>query len=82
MVDNYGHAMTFDGRIEGDRLIFESPHDAPVRLRFTWTDTPGIALWRNELAVGPDAWSLIEEYAMRHVEMPSRRRLPTRQPLM
>jgi hypothetical protein len=65
MVDNYGHAMVYGGRIEGDRLIFESQEDAPVRLRFTWTASdPAVTLWRNEMAVGSGDWFLIEEYPM------------------
>jgi hypothetical protein len=65
MVDNYGHAMVYGGRIEGDRLIFESPGDAPVRLRFTWdASDPAVTLWRNEMAVGSGDWFLIEEYPM------------------
>ena len=36
MTDNYGHAEVYRGRIEGDRLMFESLEAAAVRLRFTW----------------------------------------------
>ncbi|MGZ8662357.1 MAG: DUF1579 family protein [Actinomycetota bacterium] len=67
MVDNYGHAMVYRGRIEGDRLIFESLEGAAVRLRFTWTVEPGRTLWRNEMAIGDGDWFLIEEYPMIHV---------------
>jgi hypothetical protein len=69
MVDNYGHAMVYRGWIEGDRLVFESLGDAPVRLRFTWEATEdGVLNWRNEMAVGEGEWFLIEQYPMVPVE--------------
>ena len=65
MVDNYGHAMVYRGWIEGDRLVFESLGDAPVRLRFTWELAEGgIVNWRNEMAIGDGEWFLIEQYPM------------------
>jgi hypothetical protein len=65
MADNYGHADVYTGRIEGDRLIFESPQERPVRLRFIWDATDPVAiLWRNEMAMGEGTWFLIEEYRM------------------
>ena len=65
MVDNYGHAMVYRGRIRGDRLIFESPEGSAIRLRFTWdASDAAVTLWRNEMAVGEGAWFLIEEYPM------------------
>jgi hypothetical protein len=65
MADNYGHVNVFDGRIDGDRLVFESTGNAPARLRFTWdASDPGDIAWRNEMAVGDEAWFLIEEYRM------------------
>ena len=65
MTDNYGHAEVYRGRIEGDRLVFESLEGAAARLRFT-TDVsdPGVIIWRNEMAVGDGSWFLIEEYRM------------------
>jgi hypothetical protein len=36
MTDNYGHAEVYHGRIEGDRLVFESLEGAAPRLRLTW----------------------------------------------
>lgn len=65
MVDNYGNAGVYGGRIEGDRLVFESMGDAPVRLRFTWdVADPETVVWRNEMAAGDQPWFLIEEYRM------------------
>jgi hypothetical protein len=65
MADNYGHADVYRGRIEGDRLIFESMRDAGPRLRFTWdASDPDVITWRNEMAAPDGSWFLIEEYAM------------------
>ena len=65
MTDNYGHADVYRGRIEGDRLVFESLEPAAARLRFTWdVSDPAVIAWRNEMAVGDGSWFLIEEYRM------------------
>jgi len=65
MADNYGNAGVYRGRIDGDRLIFESMEGAPVRLRFTWdVSDPAVVRWRNEMATGDGSWFLIEEYPM------------------
>jgi hypothetical protein len=65
MTDNYGHAETFRGQIDGDRLVFESMEGATTRLRFTWDATdPVVITWRNEIAAGDGSWFLIEEYRM------------------
>jgi hypothetical protein len=65
MTDNYGHAEVYHGRIEGDRLVFESPEGAAARLRLTWdASDPGVILWRNEMSLEEGSWFLIEEYAM------------------
>jgi hypothetical protein len=65
MVDAYGHADVYRGHIDGERLIFESLPDAPVRLRFTWDAAePGIMTWRNEMRLADGSWFLIEEYPM------------------
>ena len=65
MTDNYGHAEVFRGRIDGDRLMFESMEGAAARLRFTWdVSDPGVITWRNEMSVGDGSWFLIEEYRM------------------
>lgn len=65
MTDNYGHAEVYRGRIEGDRLVFESLEGAAARLRFTWdASDPRVILWRNEMSLDEGSWFLIEEYAM------------------
>ncbi|HWC71151.1 MAG TPA: DUF1579 family protein [Actinomycetota bacterium] len=65
MTDNYGNADVYEGRIEGARLIFESPAGAAVRLRFTWVaPEDGVIVWRNEMDAGDGSWFLIEEYPM------------------
>ena len=65
MADNYGHADVYRGRIEGDRLIFESMRDAGPRLRFTGdASDPDIVTWRNEMTALDGSWFLIEEYTM------------------
>jgi len=62
MADNYGHADVFRGRIEGDRLIFESIAETGIRLRFTWdASDPDVINWRNEMSAGDGSWFLIEE---------------------
>jgi hypothetical protein len=65
MADNYGHTGVYRGRIEGDRLVFESMQDTGPRLRFTWdASDPGVIGWRNEMAAPDGSWFLIEEYSM------------------
>jgi hypothetical protein len=55
----------YRGRIDGDRLVFESMGDTGPRLRFTWdASDPRVTTWRNELALEGGAWFLIEEYPM------------------
>jgi hypothetical protein len=63
LADNYGHADVMRGSIEGDRLVFESFHEAPARLRLTWDASDDSAIfWRNEIAVGDGSFTLVEEY--------------------
>ncbi len=65
MADNYGHTGIFRGRIDGDRLVFDSMEGTAVQLRFTWdASAPGVITWRNEMSVGDGQWFLIEEYRM------------------
>jgi len=65
MADNYGHADVYRGRVEVDRLVFESMRDTGPRLRFTWDASgPGVITWRNEMAAADGSWFLIEEYTM------------------
>lgn len=65
VADCYGHAEMMRGHIEGDRLIFESLGDPPVRIRLVWDrgDSARIT-WRNELSVEGGPWMLVEEYVM------------------
>lgn len=63
VADCYGHADVLRGRIEGDRLIFETIGEPPVRLRLVWDVTdPARVIWRNEMSVAGSPWSLVEEY--------------------
>lgn len=66
VADNYGHAAVLRGRIEGDRLIFETVDgSSPVRLRMTWdASDPDRLMWRNESSADGRDWSLIEAYTM------------------
>jgi hypothetical protein len=65
MADDYGNADVYRGHIDGDRLVFESMPDAPVRLRFTWdASDPAVTTWLNEMALEDGSWFLIEEYPM------------------
>jgi hypothetical protein len=68
MADNYGHTGVYRGRIEGDRLVFESMSETGPRLRFTWdASDPAVITWRNEMTQADGSWFLIEEYQMRTV---------------
>lgn len=63
LADNYGHADVMRGRIEDDRLTFETIGEAPARLRLTWDlSNPAAMKWRNEMSVGGAPWTLVEEY--------------------
>jgi hypothetical protein len=62
VADVYGHAEVMHGRIEGDRMVFESVGEPPVRIRLTWELTGPTVLWRNEVSVPGGPWSLVEEY--------------------
>lgn len=63
VADCYGHAEVMRGWIEADRLHFESIGKPPVRIRLLWDlSDPARLTWRNEVAVGGGAWSLVEEY--------------------
>jgi Protein of unknown function (DUF1579) len=65
LADNYGHADVMRGHIDGDRLVFETAGDAPVRLRMVWDLTdPDAIVWRNESSVDGATWTLIETYLM------------------
>ena len=64
--DNNGPSLAiFRGRIEGERLVYESLSSILPRIRLTWILTdPDHATWRNELTLDGETWSLIEEYEM------------------
>jgi hypothetical protein len=62
VADVYGHAEVLRGSIDGDRMVFESLGDPPVRIRLTWELAGPTMLWRNELSVQGGPWSLVEEY--------------------
>jgi len=55
----------YRGRIEGDRLVYQSVDESLPRIRLTWLlDDPEHCRWRNEITFDGATWSLIEEYAM------------------
>jgi hypothetical protein len=64
--DNNGPNLAiYRGRIEADRLVYESLQEALPRIRLTWVLLdPDHATWRNEFTLDGETWSLIEEYAM------------------
>lgn len=62
VADVYGHADVLRGRIDDDRLTFESVGDPAVRIRLTWDLAGPDVVWRNELSVAHGPWSLVEEY--------------------
>lgn len=64
--DNNGPNLAiYRGRIDGNRLVYESLDDAFPRIRLTWIlDDPEHARWRNEYTLDGQTWTLIEEYAM------------------
>lgn len=63
--DNYGHADVMRGHLDGDRLVYETLDDRPVRLRLVWDlsdqDAP---VWTNEACVDGRTWQLIESYQL------------------
>jgi hypothetical protein len=66
MADNYGHADVMRGRIDRNRLTFETIGDQPIRLRLVWDrSNPAEIIWNNEISVGSAPWFLVEEYRCR-----------------
>jgi hypothetical protein len=65
-VDNQGPNLgLYRGRIEGNRLIYESLQDGLPRIRLGWIlKDPNHCSWRNEYTLDGMTWSLIEEYLM------------------
>jgi hypothetical protein len=65
LADNYGHADVLRGRIHGDRLVYETLGNGPVRLRLVWDlSDPSAAGWSNETSVAGGPWTLVETYRM------------------
>ena len=64
--DNNGPTLEiYRGRIEGNRLVYESLSDSLPRIRLSWIlRDPDHCAWRNEYTLDGESWSLIEEYAM------------------
>ncbi len=61
--DNYGRAALLAGRIDGDRMVFETIGDLMPRIRLTWdVGDPEVVLWKNEMTVDGFNWFLVEEY--------------------
>ena len=53
------------GRVEGDRLIFESMPGELPRLRMVWDAAAApVIRWRNEVAPDGEHFMLVEEYAL------------------
>lgn len=64
--DNNGPNLAiYRGRIEGNRLVYETLQDALPRIRLTWilADSDHCT-WRNEFTLDGQGWSLIEQYEM------------------
>jgi hypothetical protein len=65
LADNYGHADVMHGRIDGDRLVYETLGTGPVRLRLVWdVSDPSAAVWSNERSIAGGPWTLVETYRM------------------
>jgi hypothetical protein len=64
--DNQGPNLgLYRGRLEGERLVYESLQEGLPRIRLTWIlADPDHCTWRNEYTVDGSIWTLIEEYAM------------------
>jgi hypothetical protein len=64
--DNNGPFLAiYRGRLDGNRLVYESLQEALPRIRLTWILLdPSHATWRNELTLDGETWDLIEEYQM------------------
>src|SRR5262245_3817246 len=71
MTDNDGHAELYRGRIDGDRLVFDSMEGAAPRLRFTWDVSdpgPHHLAQRN----GGRRWVMVSHQGWRGPEDPGR----------
>ena len=62
--DNNGHAGVMHGRIDGDRLVYESSvGTARLRMTFDASDPQGV-VWTNEASLAGGPWKLIDTYRM------------------
>jgi Protein of unknown function (DUF1579) len=67
--DNYGHAGTMRGRLEGDVLTFETMGEGPACQRMIWNlSNPEAMTWRNEISFDAGPFALVEEYEFEVVE--------------
>jgi hypothetical protein len=65
--DNYGRALAMKGRIDCDRLVFETASQG-MKFRLTWdASSPGVIHWRNETSPDGKTWSLVESYLCKPV---------------
>ena len=65
LTDNYGHTGVMRGRVDGDRLVYESLGEGPVQLRLVWDlSDPAAAVWSNERSIAGGPWTLVETYRM------------------
>jgi hypothetical protein len=63
--DNYGHADPIRGRLDGDRLIYESLGEPAVQIRLTWDlADPDAPVWTNEASGVDGNWFLVETYQL------------------
>ena len=64
--DNQGPNLgLYRGRLEGERLTYESLQEGLPRIRLTWIlDDETHCRWRNEFTLDGETWNLIEEYHM------------------
>jgi hypothetical protein len=64
--DNNGPNLAiYRGRIDGNRLVYESLQDGLPRIRLTWIlADPDHCRWRNEITLDGQTWNLIDEYEM------------------
>jgi hypothetical protein len=62
--DNNGHAGVMHGRIDGNRLVYESSvGNARLRMTLDAADPHGV-VWTNEASAAGGPWRLIERYRM------------------
>lgn len=68
--DNNGPTLAlFRGRLDGNRLVYETVAETLPRIRLTWIlDDETHARWRNEYTLDGATWTLVEEYRMEVAE--------------